>query len=169
VEIMTVTKASLLALGFAGSMALGVWIAPYVTDRADTTTTATVVTADIVPPAAPEPVATSRADREEVATVSRASAIAPTAPDLHARLKPVMASGTNLEKAAAGFSDSEQFATMAHLARNTGVPFVLLKHRVLTEGHSLGEALKLSKPDADVALEVQRARAAARADIWAVG
>lgn len=165
---MTMGKASLLALGFVGSVALGVWMAPYVTDRSDDTSTDIVATAP-APVAAPEATAPSRAEREEMATVTRASAISVTAPDLQARLKPVLSSGTDIEKAAAGFDDSEQFATIAHLAHNTGVPFVLLKHRVLVEGRSVSDALKMSMPDVDASTELTRARAAARADIWAVG
>ena len=67
-----------------------------------------------------------------------------------------------------GFKDAEQFATIAHAARNTQVPFILLKHRVLTEGQSLEAAIRASKPDIDAATEVERARAEARNDIAAL-
>lgn len=167
---MTFLKASLIAMGFVGSMALGVWMAPYVTEReADVDQ---VVTAERVakPSAAEASVkAAEPVMAVERATVERIAAVPPTAPELHARLKPVLASGTDPEKAAAGFSNSEQFAVIAHLARNTGVPFVLIKHRVLEQGRSLGEAVKMSNPDVDVEVEINRARAAARADIWSIG
>ena len=67
-----------------------------------------------------------------------------------------------------GFSDAEQFATVAHAAKNTQVPFILLKHRVLTEGQSLEQAIRASKPDIDAKAEVAKARAAAKSDIAAV-
>ena len=91
-----------------------------------------------------------------------------SAPELHARMKPVLARGTKLPIAAEGFRDAEQFATVAHAAKNTQVPFILLKHRVITEGQSLEEAIRASKPEIDAKREVARARAAARSDIAAL-
>ncbi len=88
-----------------------------------------------------------------------------SAPELHARMKPVLARGTKLPLAVEGFTSAEQFATLAHAAKNTRVPFILLKHRVLTEGHSLEDAIRASNPDLDVKAEAARARAAARSDI----
>lgn len=169
---MTFGKASLIAVGFVGAMALGVAIAPYVTDRANDARDSRDV-ALVAEPAVTRAPAPARSEAaaivEERATIERVAAVAPSAPELQARLKPVLASGTNVEMAADGFTSSEQFATLAHLANNTGVPFVLLKHRVLNEGMSPAEAVTMSKPDLDASLEVRRARTAARADIWAVG
>ena len=161
---MTFTKASLLGLGFAGSMALGVWMAPYVTDRSVATDDRAAVVA--APDGAPASVRITRAPTLERATATRIAAVPPSSPDLQARLKPVFMPGTKVEIAAEGFDSSEQFAIVAHLARNTGVPFMLLKHRVLVKGVSPAEAVKLSKPDIDATRELNRARAAAHADIW---
>lgn len=91
-----------------------------------------------------------------------------SAPELHARMKPVLARGTKLPMAAEGFKDAEQFATLAHAAKNTQVPFILLKHRVITEGQTLEEAIRASKPEIDAKAEVTRARAAARSDLAAL-
>jgi hypothetical protein len=91
-----------------------------------------------------------------------------SAPELHARMKPVMARGTKLPLAVEGFTSAEQFATIAHASRNTQVPFILLKHRVLVEGQSLEQAISASKPDLDARSEVQRARQEAKADIAAL-
>ena len=88
-----------------------------------------------------------------------------SAPELHARMKPVLARGTKLPLAVEGFTSAEQFATLAHAARNTQVPFILLKHRVLTEGQSLEEAIRASRPDLDARVEAARAQGEARADI----
>ena len=63
---------------------------------------------------------------------------------------------------------AEQFATLAHAARNTQVPFILLKHRVLTEGQTLEEAIRASKPDIDAHVEALKAKGMARADILSV-
>jgi hypothetical protein len=88
-----------------------------------------------------------------------------SAPELHDRMRPVMARGTKLPLATEGFTSAEQFATLAHAARNTQVPFILLKHRVLTEGQSLEDAIRASKPDIDARTEALRAMGEARADI----
>ena len=83
-------------------------------------------------------------------------------------MKPVLARGTKLPVAAEGFRDAEQFATLAHAAQNTQVPFILLKHRVIAEGQSLEQAIRASKPEIDAKGEVARARAAAKSDIAAL-
>ena len=88
-----------------------------------------------------------------------------SAPELHQRMKPVLARGTQLPLAVEGFTSAEQFATLAHAARNTQVPFVLLKHRVLTEGRSLEDAIRASKPEIDARVEALKAMGEARADI----
>jgi hypothetical protein len=135
-----------------------------------------------VPAVTPQPVKSKRVTR--VARVNRSAAaieapapesapklvmtIPVSAPELHARMKPVLARGTKLQMAAEGFRDAEQFATVAHAAKNTQVPFILLKHRVITEGQSLEEAIRVSKPEIDAKREVARARAAARSDIAAL-
>jgi len=80
----------------------------------------------------------------------------------------VLARGTKLPLAVEGFTSAEQFATIAHAARNTQVPFSLLKHRVLVERQSLEDAIAASKPDIDARSEVQRARQEAKADIAAL-
>jgi hypothetical protein len=88
-----------------------------------------------------------------------------SAPELHDRIKPVLARGTKVSLAAEGFTDAEQFATLAHAARNTNVPFILLKHRVLAEGQSLEDAIRASNPDVDARVEALRAKGEARAHI----
>ena len=59
--------------------------------------------------------------------------------------------------------------TTAYAARNTKVPFVVLKDRVLNQGQSLAEAIREFKPDLDAKAEVQRARTAARSDLEITG
>ena len=76
-----------------------------------------------------------------------------------------MKAGADMNIASDGFTNAEQFATVAHAAQNTDVPFMLLKHRVLTEGDTLAAAIRKSKPDVDAVVEVDRARAEARADL----
>ena len=172
---MTIGKASALTAGLLGAMALGVIVGPSITNRGMTTSTSQPVaavepapqatTTPAAAPAAPRMTAERRAEmkvRENVASMSSSS------PELHARLKPVLNRGARMEVAADGFRDAEQFATVAHAARNTNVPFMVLKHRVLTEKRSLASAIAASKPDLDAKREAARARMAAREDIAAI-
>lgn len=67
--------------------------------------------------------------------------------------------------ASEGFRDAEQFAAVAHAARNTEIPFVLLKHRVLNERKTLAAAIRESKPEMNADLESRRAVAEARSEL----
>lgn len=117
-------------------------------------------------PATPRRPTTRRAVARAATPV--APAVTAMEPELHDRLKPVLNRGTRMAMAADGFRDAHQFATVAHAARNTGVPFAVLKHRVLEERQTLVRAIRASKPDLDAQREVTRARRAARDDIAAI-
>ena len=163
---MTIGKTLLLVAGFLASVALGVAIGPSLTHRDAPVAPA----AEISPPApAPASAPTTSAPRAKATTIApRRVAIPASAEALQKRLKPVLNRGTNMTMAAEGFRDAEQFAMVAHAARNTQVPFILLKHRVLNEHQTLGAAIRASKPDADVASETTRARTQAQSDIAAI-
>jgi hypothetical protein len=89
-------------------------------------------------------------------------------PRLHARLKPMLNRGAQMDIAADGFRSGEEFAAVAHAARNTNVPFMVLKHRVVAEGRTLADAIHDAKPEVDAPAEAARAEAAAKSDIAAV-
>ncbi len=178
-------RTSAATLGLVGGLALGVWIGSEMTSGREAMTPGpAVVTAQAaeVPAVTPQPdkpkrvTKVARVNRPAAAVEAPAPESAPklvmtipvSAPELHARMKPVLARGTKLPIAAEGFKDAEQFATVAHAAKNTQVPFILLKHRVIAEGQSLEEAIRASKPEMDAKGEVARARAAARSDIAAL-
>ena len=177
-------KTSAATLGLVGGLALGVWIGSEMTSGREAVSPGPAVVAAQeaeTPAVAPQPAKPRRVtkvarDRAAAAIEAPAPDSAPklvmtvpvSAPELHQRIKPVLARGTKLPLAVEGFTDAEQFATVAHAARNTQVPFILLKHRVLTEGQSLEDAIRASRPDIDAKSEVQKARAAARSDIAAV-
>lgn len=173
---MKTGKTSAAVLGLVGGVALGAWIGAEMTSGRDADVAAPIAVAASATAPAPEAAApTPRRARVSRATPADTAAapklvmtIPMSAPELHSRLKPVLARGTRLPMAVEGFTDAEQFATIAHAARNTQVPFILLKHRVLTDGQSLEQAIRASKPDLDAAAEVQRARAAAKNDIAAL-
>lgn len=176
-------KTSAATLGLVGGLALGVWIGSEMTSGREAATPGpAVVAAELAEQpaaaAAPAPKAkrvtrVARAAREAAAVAAPAPESTPklvmtipvSAPELHARMKPVLARGTKLPLAVEGFTSAEQFATLAHAAKNTQVPFILLKHRVLTERRSLEDAIRASRPDLDAKAEAERARAAARSDI----
>ena len=178
-------RTSAATLGLVGGLALGVWIgAEMLPDRdmklSEPAAVATAPTEEASAPAAPVTKTKRVARASRTASPAAAESTAPestpklvmtipvSAPELHARMKPVLARGTKITLAADGFTDAEQFATLAHAARNTQVPFILLKHRVLNEGQSLEDAIRASKPDIDAHTEALRARGEARADILAV-
>ena len=178
---MKTGKTSAATLGLVGGIVLGAWIGSELTTTREAAAPApvAVTTQAVDEPAAP----TAPAKRKRVNRVPRAASgaavdapapestpklvmtIPMSAPELHARMKPVLARGTKLPLAVEGFTDAAQFATLAHAARNTQVPFILLKHRVLTEGQSLEDAIRASRPDIDARTEALKAMGAARADI----
>jgi hypothetical protein len=167
---MAMGKMTALAFGLVGGFALGVWTGPYFVPAANLADSAVHET--VVVPTAPEapsaPAAAAKARPARPAVAARAARVEVTAPALHERLKPVLNRGANMAVAADGFRSAEEFATVAHAARNTEVPFMVLKHRVLTEGKSLAQAIRESKPAVNAADEASQARAQARSDIAAI-
>lgn len=168
---MTKGTTTALVVGVLAVGALGVWQAPSLMDRdRDATAPPAAVASPSVETATPRRTPASRA----VATrntdkTTIAPDVVPTLPaghpELQARLKTVLNRGTRMKDAADGFRDAEQFASVAHAARNTGVPFALLKHRVLDEHQTLARAIRESKASIDAEREARRARNAARYDI----
>lgn len=172
---MTVGKATALTAGFVGAVILGIAIGPSVTDRlSDKGAPAQSQPAQAVADKSPSSVATQtrasapRAKVNATSTARTTSRISVSEPRLHERLKPVLNEGTRMEVAAEGFKNAEDFATIAHAARNTKVPFVVLKHRVVTEGRTLAAAIHEFKPEMDAKAEVIRARRAAKSDLAAI-
>jgi hypothetical protein len=182
---MTSGKSSAAVLGLVGGVVLGAWIGTELTTNREVPASApaAVTTQAVAEPAAPAaPAKPRRVTRVARAASSRAAVNTPapesapklvmtipvSAPELHQRMKPVLARGTKLPLAVEGFTSAEQFATLAHAARNTQVPFILLKHRVLTEGQTLENAILESKPDADARAEASRAREEAKEDLRAL-
>jgi hypothetical protein len=178
---MTVGKTALLTAGVVAVFALGTITGPTIRDHWSKVgpSEATVAT-PAAEPSAPAPAKAERpapraksssprsddmvAKKDAPGTV-RIVAVSMWEPELRDRVKAVLNPGSRLELAAEGFGDPELFVTVAHAARNTEVPFVLLKDRVLNRGDSLAEAIHEFKPELDAKSEVSRARAAARSDL----
>jgi len=178
---MTVGKTVLFTAGLVAVFALGIISGPTIHDH---WSNASAPEAAVATPA-PEPSAPAPAKAERPAPRARSSsrrademvakkdapgtvrivAVSMWEPELRDRVKAVLNPGSRLELAADGFGDPELFVTVAHAARNTQVPFVLLKDRVLNRGDSLAQAIREFKPELDAKAEVNRARAAARSDL----
>ena len=181
---MKTGKTSAATLGLVGGVVLGAWIGSEMTTSRANAPEPPAVTTEAVQesPAAAAPAQPKRVTRANRVARAASAVEAPmpestprlvmtipvSAPELHARMRPVLARGTKLPLAVEGFTSAEQFATIAHAARNTQVPFILLKHRVLVERQSLEDAIAASKPDLDAKSEVQRARQEAKADMAAL-
>src|SRR5262245_44378068 len=181
---MTVGKASAFTAAFIGVFVLGVAVGPSVMDRiphrqatataepAQPSTAPVPAAVDTArPPARTTPRARPKASSATTATAPRAAAtskVAATEPRLHERLKPVLNRGAQMTVAAEGFRNGEEFAAVAHAARNTNVPFMVLKQRVVNEGRTLEQALHDVKPEVDAKAEVARAQAAAKSDVAAI-
>ena len=175
---MTTGKASAWILGLLGVIAIAIWVAPQIADRTSSPPTVSeqatpVAEEPIVEPAKPvrtkpAPRAAS-AEKADTATAdANAVKLSPQSPELLDKLQPLLNKGADMKIAAEGFRDAELFASVAHAARNTEVPFVLLKHRVLREGMTLDRAIAELKPKVNAAIEASRARAEARSDIAAL-
>lgn len=165
---MTFRKASGLALGFVGAMALGVWTGPYITgDRSFDAPGAEMLTEEVKKPETDPVVAARPAAGARARAVDPVAVVTLSEPDLHARLKPVLNRGTDLSVASAEFKDATEFAAVAHAARNTGIPFMVLKDRVVNDGMSLEQAIRELSAEKNARLEADLAMAQARSDVHA--
>jgi hypothetical protein len=166
---MTLARTAIVVMAVVAAFALGVFAGPYLIDRPVTTAQKDI---SVESKDTPQPVATTGRARtakpaREVSTPAVAK-LSASEPELQKQLKPIMNRGTDMELAAKGFGDAEQFATLAHAARNTEIPFVVLKNRVLEQGKSLAAAIEEFKPKMDGTAEAKRARDEARKTIGAV-
>jgi hypothetical protein len=185
---MTFAKGIALVLAFVGAVALGVLIGPHITNRGDHGAKVGYAAASATQPqtasankeqpprqARRAPALRPSAKRATTeTTVKTAAAPAPgatprtipaAAPALHERLKPLLNKGADMGVASQDFTNAEQFAAVVHAARNTEVPFMVLKHRVVNEGKSLETAIREFKPDLNAGAEAERARKQAKSDI----
>jgi hypothetical protein len=177
---MTLAKASVLAAILVGAVALGIVYGPTLHDKWESRGTNASAVSESQPAPAPAPAPTKRVQRTVRARTERPDAemvmprgavrsVQPEVwePDLQKRAKQVLNPGANLELAAADFQSVQQFMTVAHAARNTGVPFMVLKDRVVNQKATLVDAIHEFKPDVDAKSEVTRAKAAAEQDLGA--
>ncbi len=152
------TTRTLTALAIVGAFGLGVWSSPYLTAPSPATDQARV---DVMLPAdAPTPVRGAET-RPAAARIT----LAADAPLVRDHAQTLLNQGSDVNKAVEGFTSAEQFLSVVHASRHTGVPFMLLKHRVLNERLALADAIAASRPDLNVSRESERARLLARAEL----
>ena len=158
---MTLTRASLVYLGLVGAFALGLAVGPLVGARHGESTAS--FGAPAIAPAIAVPEATPAPERR---TAPRLERVPPaSAAPVQRQVKLLLNRGADVRKASEGFANAYQFMTVAYAAKNTDIPFMVLKHRVLTEHQPLAAAIAELKPDLDATTEANRARAEARADL----
>jgi len=174
---MTVGKAGLLTAGLVATFAIGVVAGPTIrhgwsrVDAPHAAASAPAAEAGARTPVkatsheGPSSPARAPLAGEKASNIVRTVPVYLWDPALRDRVKAVLNRGAHLEIAAADFGDSEEFITVAHAARNTEVPFMVLKDRVINHGQSLTEAIRELKPELDARAEVTRARAEARTDL----
>lgn len=157
---MTFANASIVSLGLASAFGLGIAIGPKVDASHEMAPVPSAMTTPVVAPleARTLPAAPARTARlERVPTAS--------AKPVQEHVKQLLSRGTDVRKAAEGFPNAYQLMTVVYAAKNTEIPFVVLKHRVLGQGQSLAAAIAAFKPDLDGTAEANRARAEARAEL----
>lgn len=159
---MTFARAAGAGLAMAGAFALGIAVGPTIQATRDAEILKPVpVMTDAVDTTLPAPVATPvRTSAPKLMRVPMASA-----EPVREEAKTILNRGTDVRKASEGFQNAHQFITVAYAAKNTEIPFMLLKYRVLTERKPLAAAIAESKPELDVQAEASRARAEARATL----
>ena len=184
---MNIGKAVLLTVALVAVFIVGVITGPMFHDRWSNRHAAAPAVAEPTAPAAESAASAPATTAHRMRTKPRSSraddvvaekrapdtiqtiAVSVWEPELRDRVKAVLSPGSRLDVAAADFDNSEQFVTVAHAARNTKVPFMVLKDGLLNRGQSLAETIHEFKPALDAKAEVKRARAEARADLGIAG
>jgi hypothetical protein len=167
---MTLTRATALGGSLLGAFAIGFVVSPHFTNRlecspVDKASTAAVAVGptEAANTARQAPSTASKRKRASRVVANRGSVMSFT-PELEKRLQSLLSRGIDLSMASEGFRDPEQFATVAHVARNLDVPFMVLKHAVVDQGRSLTAAIHMLKPEANAPAQVSLARAEASVD-----
>jgi hypothetical protein len=151
--------------------ALGIFVSPYLKSRVGNPPTDTTSVTEVAdqPAASPgvshlPPAGTPTRIPAGTRALNRKGVMSFT-PELERRLQSILNRGADIAIASDGFRDPEQFAEVAHAARNTNVPFMVLRHAVVDQRQSLTAAIHTFKPDVDASAQAELARGQAKADI----
>jgi hypothetical protein len=162
---MTFARVIVAGVSLVVAFVLGVFAGPFLLDKPTPNVEKAAVEAKDTTVAVGTKGSARAENRTRKVSEAPVAKVSATEADVQKQLKPIMNRGTDMKIAADGFRDAEQFATVAHAAHNTQIPFVVLKHRVLEQGKSLAAAIEEHKPRMNGAEEARRARDAARRDI----
>jgi hypothetical protein len=173
---MNLAKTSGLVVTLAGAFSLGVWIGPRLTERRDVVEQASPVArpaASVTEIKQAVPAPSRQPSRRRTSPMRAASGATPITvwaggAELQQRLKPLLNKGADMDIASHDFEDGEQFAMVAHAARNTEIPFMVLKHHVVHEGKALSDAIREFNPSLDALAEAKRAQEEAKSDLAAI-
>lgn len=77
--------------------------------------------------------------------------------NLASKLSGRLPAGTDLMLASEGFRNLGQFVAAVNVSNNLGIPFADLKARMVTDGLSLGQAIKAERSDVDFLAQARRA------------
>jgi hypothetical protein len=94
------------------------------------------------------------------------SLVPPRNPKLESRLRPLLPPDMTMRQAAKGFVSQTQFVSAVHVSRNLDIPFGDLKAKILNDRLTLGQAIQVMRPDADVSKELRRARDLTNRDLY---
>jgi hypothetical protein len=151
----------MVSLGLVGAFALGLTVGPQLNaNRLSDAEARAAAVAATTPAVATEVAVPARTTPPRLERVLPA-----TAKPVQEHVKQLLNRGTDVRRASQGFPNARELMTVAYAARNTDIPFILLKHRVLNERKSLAVAIREFKPELNEVAEVNRARAEARADL----
>jgi len=133
--------------------------------------------ASIPSAAAPQPMAAGQHGNGAVPTGSASNSATmngkPTASEmvtqnthLASKLQGLLPAGSNVQQAAAGFSNPGEFVSAVHVSHNLGIPFDQLKAEV-SSGKSLGAAIHDLNPQVNAKAEAKKANQQAKEDLKA--
>lgn len=149
------------ALGMVGAFALGLTVGP----QLDATPDANSLAVERATPAHNRPRAERPLEARPITAPKLERVLPAEARRVQQHITHILSRGTDPKAAAEGFQNARELMTVAYAAKNTEIPFALLKQRVLTDRKSLAAAIREFKPGLDEVAEVTRARAAAKADL----
>lgn len=109
---------------------------------------------------------TGGATTTDTATRPTLSIVPPRNPKLESRLRPLLPPGITMQQAAKGFTNQSQFVSTVHVSRNLDIPFAHLKAKIVDDRLTLGQAIQVLRPDADVGKELRRARDLTNRDLY---
>lgn len=131
--------------------------------RVAVATTTVPAVAEAPAPSAPAVTAMNHVPRDTTARPTLS--MVPRNPKLQSRLRALLPPGLTVRQAARGFVDQSQFVSAVHVSRNLDIPFDKLKAKIVEDRMSLGQAIQVMRPDANVWRELTRARDETTRDI----